>query len=162
VWDFAFNGDPRIVNVYVRSLRDKIDRPFKRASLQTVRGLGYRIRDDTVAQAADYTPADHRVWRQRGDHRARLEQRRGHHVPVMTRQGPLVVAVGTSLQNRHDDLARLAATLTIAGSAALLLISAGAWLALAGALRPVERMRRQAAAISASNPGRRLSATGGK
>jgi len=53
VWDFAFDGDPRIVNVYVRSLRDKIDRPFKRASLETVRGLGYRIRDDTLGQAAD-------------------------------------------------------------------------------------------------------------
>jgi two-component system, OmpR family, response regulator len=53
VWDFAFDGDPRIVNVYVRSLRDKIDRPFKRASLETVRGLGYRVRDDTVAQAGD-------------------------------------------------------------------------------------------------------------
>ena len=83
-------------------------------------------------------------------------------VPVMARQGRLVVAVGTSLQDRHDELVQLAATLTIAGSAALLLISAGAWLALAGALRPVERMRRQAAAISAYNPGRRLSVTGGR
>jgi two-component system, OmpR family, sensor kinase len=83
-------------------------------------------------------------------------------VPVMARQGRLVVAVGTSLQDRHDELVQLAVTLTIAGAAALLLISAGAWLALAGALRPVERMRRQAAAISASNPGRRLSVTGGK
>ena len=46
VWDFAFDGDPRIVNVYVRSLRDKIDRPFGRATLETVRGIGYRIRDD--------------------------------------------------------------------------------------------------------------------
>src|SRR5689334_3776619 len=53
VWDFAFEGDPRIVNVYIRSLRDKIDRPFKRASLETVRGLGYRMRDDTLVQAAD-------------------------------------------------------------------------------------------------------------
>jgi two-component system OmpR family response regulator len=53
VWDFAFEGDPRIVNVYVRSLRDKIDRPFNRASLETVRGLGYRIRDDTLGQTAD-------------------------------------------------------------------------------------------------------------
>jgi two-component system OmpR family response regulator len=53
VWDFAFDGDPRIVNVYVRSLRDKIDRPFGRASLETVRGLGYRIRDDALAPAAD-------------------------------------------------------------------------------------------------------------
>jgi two-component system OmpR family response regulator len=53
VWDFAFDGDPRIVNVYIRSLRDKIDRPFKRASLETVRGLGYRIRDDALGPAAD-------------------------------------------------------------------------------------------------------------
>ena len=53
VWDFAFDGDPRIVNVYIRSLRDKIDRPFQRASLETVRGLGYRIRDDALGQAAD-------------------------------------------------------------------------------------------------------------
>jgi len=53
VWDFAFEGDPRIVNVYVRSLRDKIDRPFKRASLETVRGLGYRMRDDALVPAAD-------------------------------------------------------------------------------------------------------------
>jgi two-component system OmpR family response regulator len=47
VWDFAFDGDPRIVNVYVRSLRGKIDRPFGRATLETVRGIGYRIRDDS-------------------------------------------------------------------------------------------------------------------
>jgi two-component system OmpR family response regulator len=53
VWDFAFDGDPRIVNVYIHSLRDKIDRPFRRASLETVRGLGYRIRDDALGQAAD-------------------------------------------------------------------------------------------------------------
>jgi len=53
VWDFAFDGDPRIVNVYVRSLRDKIDRPFRRASLETIRGMGYRIRDDALGQAAN-------------------------------------------------------------------------------------------------------------
>ena len=53
VWDFAFDGDPRIVNVYIRSLRGKIDRPFERASLETVRGLGYRIRDDALGQPAD-------------------------------------------------------------------------------------------------------------
>jgi two-component system, OmpR family, response regulator len=52
VWDFAFDGDPRIVNVYVRSLREKIDRPFGRASLETVRGAGYRLRDDRLDAAA--------------------------------------------------------------------------------------------------------------
>jgi two-component system, OmpR family, sensor kinase len=82
-------------------------------------------------------------------------------VPVVTRRGRLVVAVGTSLQDRHEALVQLAATLATAGSAGLLLISLGAWLALASALRPVERMRRQAAAITASDPGRRLSLADG-
>ncbi len=45
VWDFAYDGDPQIVNVYVRALRDKIDRPFGADSLETVRGVGYRMRD---------------------------------------------------------------------------------------------------------------------
>jgi len=53
VWDFAFDGDPRIVNVYIRSLREKIDRPFGRACLETVRGMGYRIQDDALGPAAD-------------------------------------------------------------------------------------------------------------
>ncbi len=43
VWDFAFDGDPNIVEVYVRSLRKKIDIPFDRAAIQTVRGAGYRL-----------------------------------------------------------------------------------------------------------------------
>jgi two-component system, OmpR family, response regulator len=43
VWDFAFEGDPNIVEVYVRQLRQRIDIPFGRASLQTVRMAGYRL-----------------------------------------------------------------------------------------------------------------------
>ncbi|MGA8210896.1 MAG: response regulator transcription factor [Nocardioidaceae bacterium] len=43
VWDFAFEGDPNIVEVYVRQLRTRIDVPFGRAALQTVRGVGYRL-----------------------------------------------------------------------------------------------------------------------
>jgi len=43
VWDFAFEGDPNIVEVYVRQLRQRIDLPFDRASLQTVRLAGYRL-----------------------------------------------------------------------------------------------------------------------
>jgi DNA-binding response OmpR family regulator len=46
VWDFAFDGDPNIVEVYVRSLRNKIDRPFGREAIQTVRGAGYRLAED--------------------------------------------------------------------------------------------------------------------
>jgi two-component system OmpR family response regulator len=43
VWDFAFEGDPNIVEVYVRQLRQRIDEPFGRTALQTVRLVGYRL-----------------------------------------------------------------------------------------------------------------------
>jgi DNA-binding response OmpR family regulator len=43
VWDYDFEGDPNIVEVYVRHLRRKIDEPFGTQSIQTVRGSGYRL-----------------------------------------------------------------------------------------------------------------------
>ncbi len=46
VWDFAFEGDPNIVEVYVRQLRQRIDAPFGRRSLTTVRLVGYRLDPD--------------------------------------------------------------------------------------------------------------------
>ena len=46
VWDFAFDGDPNIVEVYIRNLRRKIDEPFRKASIQTIRGAGYRLAVD--------------------------------------------------------------------------------------------------------------------
>lgn len=46
VWDFSFDGDPNIVEVYVRQLRTRVDEPFGRASLQTVRLVGYRLDPD--------------------------------------------------------------------------------------------------------------------
>ncbi len=42
-WDWAFEGDPNIVEVYIRHLRKKIDIPFDRAHLETIRGAGYRL-----------------------------------------------------------------------------------------------------------------------
>ena len=45
-WDIAFESHSNVVDVYVRYLREKIDRPFGRRSLETVRGVGYRLRDD--------------------------------------------------------------------------------------------------------------------
>jgi two-component system, OmpR family, response regulator len=53
VWDSAYDGDLHVVNVYVAYLRDKIDRPFGRASLETVRGAGYRLHDDLAGTTAD-------------------------------------------------------------------------------------------------------------
>jgi two-component system OmpR family response regulator len=42
-WDYAYENRSNVVDVYVRYLREKIDRPFGRTSLQTVRGMGYRL-----------------------------------------------------------------------------------------------------------------------
>jgi two-component system, OmpR family, response regulator len=44
VWDFAYAGGSNVVDVYVRYLREKVDRPFGRADIETVRGVGYRLR----------------------------------------------------------------------------------------------------------------------
>ncbi|HZA20240.1 MAG TPA: response regulator transcription factor [Actinomycetota bacterium] len=46
VWDYDFEGDPNIVEVYVRHLRNKLDRPFGRAAIETLRGAGYRLAAD--------------------------------------------------------------------------------------------------------------------
>jgi len=45
-WDFAYENRSNVVDVYVRYLREKIDRPFGADSLETVRGVGYRLRED--------------------------------------------------------------------------------------------------------------------
>ena len=46
VWDYDFDGDPNIVEVYVRHLRKRIDEPFGRNAIQTVRLVGYRLAAD--------------------------------------------------------------------------------------------------------------------
>jgi DNA-binding response OmpR family regulator len=46
VWDAHYDGDPNVVEVYVGYLRRKIDTPFGRHSLQTIRGAGYRLTGD--------------------------------------------------------------------------------------------------------------------
>jgi two-component system OmpR family response regulator len=46
-WDMAFERRSNVVAVYIRYLRDKIDRPFGCASLETIRGVGYRLRAGT-------------------------------------------------------------------------------------------------------------------
>lgn len=46
VWDFAFDGDPNIVEVYIAALRKRIDVPFGRNSIETFRLVGYRLDPD--------------------------------------------------------------------------------------------------------------------
>jgi len=86
-------------------------------------------------------------------------------VPVRVPGGRVVVIAGASLQDRRDALTSLAVTLAAAGTGALVLVSLAAWLLLARALRPVERMRQQAAGITAVTgavPGPRLTQPAGR
>src|SRR5439155_3581001 len=69
---------------------------------------------------------------------------------------------GASLQDRRDQVLQLAATLTIAGGALLLLAGFSAWWLVGAALAPVERLRRQAATISAADPSARLIESSGR
>src|SRR5438094_4330329 len=52
VWDFAYDGTSNVVDVYIRYLREKVDRPFGRETIETVRGAGYRIRGEAKAAPA--------------------------------------------------------------------------------------------------------------
>jgi two-component system, OmpR family, response regulator len=44
-WDYGYENRSNVVDVYVRYLREKIDRPFGKKSIETVRGAGYRLRN---------------------------------------------------------------------------------------------------------------------
>jgi two-component system OmpR family response regulator len=45
-WDFAYENRSNVIDVYIRYLREKIDRPFGLTAIETVRGAGYRLRRD--------------------------------------------------------------------------------------------------------------------
>lgn len=77
-------------------------------------------------------------------------------VPVETPAGKAVVIVGSSLQDRADQLLQLAVTLGIGLPIAVLLLSFAAWWLAGAALAPVERMRSEAAAISSTDLRARL------
>jgi two-component system OmpR family sensor kinase len=77
--------------------------------------------------------------------------------PVSAAGSRYVVVVGTSLEARGDALESLLTELLIGGPLALALSALAGYGLAAGALRPVESMRREAEAVSATRPGRRLS-----
>jgi len=45
-WDYEYENRSNVIDVYIRYLREKVDRPFGVASIETVRGAGYRLRAD--------------------------------------------------------------------------------------------------------------------
>ncbi|MDX6608486.1 MAG: hypothetical protein QOF85_411 [Solirubrobacterales bacterium] len=82
--------------------------------------------------------------------------------PVRTPQRRLVVAVGTSLEDRNQALSNLRALLLVGEPIALLLAALAAYAVIGAALRPVEAMRTRAAAISAADLGQRLPLSAGQ
>jgi heavy metal sensor kinase len=82
--------------------------------------------------------------------------------PVRTPQRALVVAVGTSLEDRNQALANLRALLLLGEPTALLLAALAAYAVISAALRPVEAMRTRAAAISTEDLGQRLPLSTGR
>jgi heavy metal sensor kinase len=76
--------------------------------------------------------------------------------PVERAGEPVVVIVGTGLDDRNDSLRTLAALLVLGGAVALALASLAGYVMAAAALRPVESMRRRAAAIAPATTGQRL------
>ena len=76
--------------------------------------------------------------------------------PVQRAGAPVVVIVGTGLDDRHDTLRTLLALLVVGGIVALALASLAGYAVAAAALRPVESMRRRAAAIAPATTGQRL------
>jgi two-component system, OmpR family, sensor kinase len=76
--------------------------------------------------------------------------------PIQAQDQRLIVIVGTSSEDRNGALANLGTLLLIGGPVALLLASLTGYGAVSGSLRPVERMRRRAEAISAGKHGQRL------
>jgi two-component system OmpR family response regulator len=58
-WDDAYENRSNVVDQYVRYLRDKVDRPFGVRSIETVRGAGYRLREDGGGRAAALSSSAH-------------------------------------------------------------------------------------------------------
>ena len=50
IWDIDYDGDPNIVEVFVRRIRLKIDSPFSSKSIETVRGVGYRLINQEISE----------------------------------------------------------------------------------------------------------------
>jgi signal transduction histidine kinase len=109
----------------------------------------------TPAELAEATRGPVRL--DRGDVEAVEGPARLFAKPLPTTGGrTLVVLTGTSLDDRNEALGNLRTILLVGGPVALLLASLAGYIVAFGALRPVEAMRRRAAAISAAEPEQRL------
>jgi heavy metal sensor kinase len=106
--------------------------------------------------AAAIRPGDVRVARFEDTSARTVEEVVPARVLLVPLDGGRVLVVGASVEDQEEALARLAALMLIGAAAALALVVIVVWLIVGAALRPVEAMRSEAAAISASEPDRRL------
>jgi two-component system OmpR family sensor kinase len=106
--------------------------------------------------AAAIRPGDVRAARFEDTSARTVEEVVPARVLLVPLDGGRVLVVGASVEDQEEALARLAALMLIGGPAALALVVIVVWLIVGAALRPVEAMRSEAAAISASEPDRRL------
>ena len=112
-WDYDYENRSNVVDVYVRYLREKIDRPFGASSIETVRGAGYRLREDggVAEPAADPPAADARL-RRRDGHRPRGGRDRsstsalGDDARRAGRRGPRARAPRRSPRSSAQDASR--------------------------------------------------------
>lgn len=85
-----------------------------------------------------------------------LDEVRAYALPVREGSQRYVIVVGSSLEEKEETLGQLLVLLVVAGPAAMILASTAGWFLAGAALRPVERMREEAEAISISERERRL------
>ena len=119
-------------------------------------GAGYDLEATPGVTAAAIRPGDVRVARFEDTSARTVEEVVPARVLLLPLDDGRVLVVGASVEDQEEALARLAALLLIGGPAALALVVIVVWLIVGAALRPVEAMRSEAAAISASEPDRRL------
>jgi len=113
--------------------------------------------DEPLLEQAALADATRRVrWFVLGDVRGIDGRVRILTTPVATPGGTVVLLVGASLEDRDDAVRGLLTLLPVGGPVALLPMSLLGYALATAALRPIESMRTEAAAISASEPGRRL------
>ena len=103
-WDYDYENRSNVVDVYVRYLREKIDRPFGVESIETVRGAGYRLRKDGGAEPAPDPPAADARLRARDGGRAR--RRRALRLPALRRPSSTTRST-TACARAPTDLAAL-------------------------------------------------------
>ena len=96
-WDIAFESRSNVVDVYVRYLREKIDRPFGADSLETVRGVGYRLQRPREPPA-DPTQADAAVRARDG-----RRPRRAGRVRLRARRRSLLSSIDQSLRAQAHE-----------------------------------------------------------